>query len=640
MIYCMNVEKKMTFINFFPFIQLIRGFVLQNIYLCTPISKKIHSMIRNLFHCSGNNRRATDKVTILFGIIIFFKFLLFDFIWSIPTTFASFSTIEFYATKIIVTLILLVPFKFFRLWKTEIFIMLLLDMLLIANLMYFRTYYTAIPLASYGLSGNLADFTGSVFDSFRWYDIFFPISTIAAIPLYMHYKRTSKNTSYIFYEGTLAFCILLFALTTLTKGGFREAYNTVRQKAYLCASTTSMYTVFGNLCYDLISQKQQATPEIQQEIESWLNKHPEYHPLGNNIGVRNNCIIILAESLESWVLEKEVEGQEITPYLNKLLQDSTTLYAPHMLTQVKGGRSIDAQLLLCAGMLPINSGTYSSQYADHTYGTLQKAMHQKKNSRNYLLTIDKVSTWNQGVIAYSFGTDTIIAYHDFELTEAFGTHKRTGDGSFLAQCREKIENGEIWKKGENAYMQLVTYSGHAPFKLPEELKEIFFSPAIPQKMNDYMTTARYTDKAIGKFVEFLKTLPQYDETLIVITGDHEGLAAYRQELCEAPGGKGIVSDKTFTPFIVVNSPVGMRYDKVMGQIDMYPTLLNLLQLDDYYWKGLGQSILDPQKKGFAISPQNEPEGENATPEEVSFAQKAYDISDLMIRFDYLSKYAQ
>lgn len=597
-------------------------------------------MIRNLFHCSGNRQRATDKVTVLFGIIIFFKFLLFDIIWSIPTTFASFSTIEFYTTKIIVTIILLVPYKFFRLWKTEVLVMLLLDMLLIANLMYFRTYYTAIPLDSYGLSGNLADFTGSVFDSFRWYDILFPISTIISIPLYLHNKHIPKNNTYIVYEGVLGFCILVFALTTLTKGGFREAYNTVRQKAYLCASTTSMYTVFGNLGYDLISQKQEATPEIEQEIENWLSQQPEHQSLGGRIGVRNNCIVILAESLESWVLEREVEGQEITPYLNKLLQDSTTLYAPHMLTQVKGGRSIDAQLMLCAGMLPINSGTYSSLYADHTYATLQKAMHQKKNSRNYLLTIDKVSTWNQGVIAYSFGTDTIVAYHDFELTEAFGTHKRTGDGSFLAQCRQKIENGEIWKNGENAYMQLVTYSGHSPFKLPEELKEIFFSSAIPQKMNDYMTTARYTDKAIGKFVEYLKTLPQYDETLIVITGDHEGLAAYRKELCEAPGGKGIVSDKTFTPFIVVNSPVGMRYDKIMGQIDMYPTLLNLLQLDDYYWKGLGQSILDPQKKGFAISPLNEPEGENATPEEILFAQKAYDISDLMIRFDYLGKHAQ
>ena len=81
-------------------------------------------MRRNLFHCSNSQQGATDKVTLLFGITIFFKFLLFDFIWSIPTTFASFSTIEFYATKIIATLVLLVPYKFFRLWKTEIVIML------------------------------------------------------------------------------------------------------------------------------------------------------------------------------------------------------------------------------------------------------------------------------------------------------------------------------------------------------------------------------------------------------------------------------------------------------------------------------------------------------------------------------------
>lgn len=636
----MNAEKKMTFIKImqkshsYYIILSLKTFI-----FATQLKISIF-MVRNLFHCSGNQHKATDKAALLFGITIFLKFLLFDIIWSIPTTFASFSTIEFYATKIIATLILLIPYKFFHLWKTEIVIMFLLDILLVVNLMYFRTYYTAIPLNSYGLSGNLADFTGSVYDSFRWYDILFPLSTLASIPLYRHYRSSSKKTSHIYYEGVLGFCILLFAITLMAKGGFKQAYDKIRQNAYLCASTTSIYTVFGNMYYDLSNQKQEPTPQIQHEIESWLNQKPMHHPLAGRIGVRNNCIVILAESLESWVLETEVEGQEITPYLNKLLQDSTTLYAPHVLTQVKGGRSIDAQLMLCAGMLPVNSGTYSSQYPDHTYETLLKAMHQKKNSRNYLLTIDKVSTWNQGVIAYAFGTDTIVSYHDFDQTEAFGTHKRTGDGSFLAQCRQKIENGEIWEKDENVYMQLVTYSGHSPFKLPEELKEVSFSPAIPEKMNDYMTTARYTDKAIGKFVEFLKTLPQYDETLIVITGDHEGLTTYREALCKSPGGKGIVSDKQFTPFIVVNSPVGMRYDKVMGQIDMYPTLLNLLQLDDYCWTGLGQSILDPQKKGFAVSPQLKVEGTDATPEDIAFAEKAYDISDLMIRFDYLGEHVK
>ena len=101
--------------------------------------------------------------------------------------------------------------------------------------------------------------------------------------------------------------------------------------------------------------------------------------------------------------------------------------------------------------------------------------------------------------------------------------------------------------------------------------------------------------------------------------------------------KGIVSDTQFTPFIVVNSPVSMRYDKVMGQIDMYPTLLNLLQLDDYYWTGLGESILNPNKKGFAVGSQMNVEGENYTPEEVDLAKEAYDISDEMIRFNYFGQ---
>ena len=582
-----------------------------------------------------------DKSVLTFGITIFLKFMLFDILWCIPTTFASLSTVECYTTKLIATLILLIPYAFFRMWKTETLIMLLLDFLLIANLMYFRTYYTAIPLNSYGLSGNLADFTGSVFDSLRWYDILFPLSTLAAAVIHRSTKTAHQKrpAPVLAYSAVLAVIICIFGTVTLIKGGFSNAYKEYRDKAYFCSSGPSLYTVFGSLCYDLVGQQQKLTPELEAKIEEWLSKKPKHEVVlpDSSTNHRTNCIIILAESLESWVLEKEVEGQEITPYLNKLLKDSTTIYAPHVLTQVKGGRSIDAQLILCTGLLPINSGTYSSQYPNHVYPSLQKAMHEKNHSRNYLLTIDKISTWNQGPIAQSFGMDTIIAYHDFELTEAFGTHKRTGDGSFFAQCQEKIEKGEIWKEGENAYMQLITYSGHAPFILPEYLREISFSSDIPEKMGNYMITARYTDKAIGKFVEYLKTLPQYKETLIVITGDHEGLASYRAELCESPGGKGIVSDKQFTPFIVVNSPIGMRYDEVMGQIDMYPTLLNLLQLDDYYWTGLGESILNPKKKGFAVGSQMNVEGEGYSPEDEDFAKEAYDISDEMIRFNYFGR---
>ena len=96
-------------------------------------------MGRKPFHCPRFLQGAADPVSLCFGITLFFKFLWFDLLWCIPTTFASFSTIEFYASKVIAVLVLLAPYKLFRLWKTEIAVMLLLDALLVANLMYFRT---------------------------------------------------------------------------------------------------------------------------------------------------------------------------------------------------------------------------------------------------------------------------------------------------------------------------------------------------------------------------------------------------------------------------------------------------------------------------------------------------------------------
>ena len=582
--------------------------------------------------------KTIDKPALCFWGLTMLKFLLFNLMWCLPTTFVPFSTLEMYTSAILVSLLLVTPYKFFRLWKTEIVVMLLLDALLVANLMYFRTYYTAIPLSSYALSvvSNLTDFKASVSDSLRWTDLLFPLTSLAAIPLYHHYRRQASRHGTLFIP-LFATSLLLLVLTTAIKGGFAHTYNKMRQKAYLCSSGAALYTVFGSLAFDLLAQDEELTPEINERIGRWLSRQPAACPPDSTLRPRRHCIVILAESFESWVLDRRVEGQEITPHLNRLLADSTTLYAPHMLSQVKGGRSIDAQLLLCGGLLPIQSGTYASLYPDHTYYTLQKALKQRYGSRSYLLTIDKLSTWNQGVIAQSFGTDTLIAYRDFELEEAFGTHRRTGDGSFFEQCREKMERNELWPEGESVYMQFVTYSGHAPFVLPKELREVHFSDSIPRKVADYMTTARYTDHAIGRFVEYLKSRPEYRDMLIVITGDHERLARYRKPHCEPPAGRGLVSPHQYTPFIVLNSPVGLRYEGVCGQIDMYPTLLTLLGLDDYPWHGLGQSLLDPAKPAFAVSPHDVVEGVVPSDSLLQHAREAYDISDLIIRYNYLDK---
>lgn len=580
-----------------------------------------------------------DKTAIIFAVGIFLTFVAFDVIWCMDTTFASFSFFETYATKIIATLALAGVYALTRCRWAQIVVMALLDVLLVANLMYFRTYYSAIPASSYLEAGNLADFKASVTDSLRWADIVLPLITIATAVIAFRYKTTKRQplTAVLkWWAAPLAGFALLLTGVNLCKGGFHKSLRSVRQSAYLCSADAPIFSIFGCIWYDITDAAEPITPEKQAEIERWLASQPKHQPADSVTEKRSNLLIVFAESLESWVLEKEVDGKEITPCLNRLLKEKSTLYAPNVLTQVKGGRSIDAQLMICSGLLPLMSGTYSSLYYDNTFYTLQKAMRGLKHSRSYLLTIDKVSTWNQGAVARSFGTDTIISYHDFKMTEAFGTHKRIGDASFFQQCREKIERGEVWKPGESVYMQFVTYSGHAPFKLPDHLRTITFPASIPEKAADYMTTAHYTDKAIGDFVAYLKTLPQYKETIVVIVGDHEGLASYRQELVGNPACHGLVSDKQLTPFIVLNSPVGMRYDKFMGQIDIYPTLLNLMQLDAYRWHGLGQSILDPRKQGVAVGSVMNVEG-TGSDKEVERLKEAHTVSDYMLRYDWLKR---
>lgn len=580
-----------------------------------------------------------DKTAIIFAVGIFLTFVAFDVIWCMDTTFASFSFFETYATKIIATLALAGVYALTRCRWAQIVVMALLDVLLVANLMYFRTYYSAIPASSYLEAGNLADFKASVTDSLRWADIVLPLITIATAVMAFRYKTTKRQplTAVLkWWAAPLAGFALLLTGVNLCKGGFHKSLRSVRQSAYLCSADAPIFSVFGCIWYDITDAAEPITPEKQAEIERWLASQPKHQPADSVTEKRSNLLIVFAESLESWVLEKKVDGKEITPCLNRLLKEKSTLYAPNVLTQVKGGRSIDAQLMICSGLLPLMSGTYSSLYYDNTFYTLQKAMRGLKHSRSYLLTIDKVSTWNQGAVARSFGTDTIISYHDFKMTEAFGTHKRIGDASFFQQCREKIERGEVWKPGESVYMLFVTYSGHAPFKLPDHLRTITFPASIPEKAADYMTTAHYTDKAIGDFVAYLKTLPQYKETIVVIVGDHEGLASYRQELVGNPACRGLVSDKQLTPFIVLNSPIGMRYDKFMGQIDIYPTLLNLMQLDAYRWHGLGQSILDPRKQGVAVGSVMNVEG-TGSDKEVERLKEAHTVSDYMLRYDWLKR---
>ncbi|MDE5858064.1 MAG: hypothetical protein K2H32_06890, partial [Muribaculaceae bacterium] len=108
--------------------------------------------------------------------------------WCSVTTFRPLGDWLLWINNILAGLILTLPFLFTRkIWIQAIWIC-LLDMLLLADIMYCRTYFTSIPLDSFGLISNLSDFTASIFSSIRWIDSGFLIIILAGVILYHKVK--------------------------------------------------------------------------------------------------------------------------------------------------------------------------------------------------------------------------------------------------------------------------------------------------------------------------------------------------------------------------------------------------------------------------------------------------------------------
>ena len=554
---------------------------------------------------------------------------LFDIFWMLQTTFRPMSFFAFYPVLFLQAFILALPSLFFRRGVVQLLWLLFFDALFIANLMYCRTYYNAIPLQSYNLIGNLSDYQDSVTESFKWYFIFLPILTLAAEGIYLARIKTmdAKTPNLFLYLGYVFGLFVITWISDAGRGGTMERMNFMYDYAYLSSSITPIYSLGGFLWHDYHKSTEKLTPEEMEEVRDWLSEHDSYSEnywtdsLRKERKVPKNLVIILCESLESWVLEKEVEGKEITPNLNKLLRDSTTFFAPNVLTQVGSGRSIEGQLLIMAGLMPMHNKVYAYESVDNKFFTLPKAM-KEKGAHTVIFTADKPYVWNQARLAPAFGFDKLYDDEDFIIDETTGTTKRLSDRSLMRQIVGKLKSGDDWNEGEPAMVLIVTNSGHNPFNLPDKLRDIEFSGNLPKIISDYMVTAHFTDKAISYMIGYLKERSDWEDTLVVITGDHEGLALDRKTALANAEASKFVDSGQHTPFIVLNSPIPGRYEKELGQVDMYSSILDLMNLNDYEWKGLGFSIFD----------------ENLSEIDADFKNKTGEISDFILRFNLLENY--
>ena len=311
------------------------------------------------------------------------------------------------------------------------------------------------------------------------------------------------------------------------------------------------------------------------DVQSWINNNKEDIPDNEYFGMLKgkNLIAIQVESLENFVINKKVYGQEITPTLNKLLSGS--LYFDNIYEQNNSGTSSDCDLMVNTSIFPIRATSTFPTYPWTKYNSLQNIL----NNEGYTTIsthAELPGSWNWAEPHKSFGADKLWDINEFNIDEVIGPG--LSDESYLKQIANKIKS-----ENQPFYTFIATLTSHGPFEMPEDKKLL----NLPKELDDnmlggYFQSVRYADEAIKLFIEELEKNGQLDNTVLMIYGDHGGVHKfYEEEIKDAPLNENWwqENDKKI-PFIIYNKDLkATTISKAGGQVDFLPTISYLLGVE-------------------------------------------------------------
>ncbi|WP_033541683.1 LTA synthase family protein [Planococcus sp. CAU13] len=301
-----------------------------------------------------------------------------------------------------------------------------------------------------------------------------------------------------------------------------------------------------------------------------------------------NIIVVQLESFQSSVIDQEINGQELTPNLNKLKDNAT--YFPHFYHQTHEGRTSDAEFLTLSSMLPIKSGSVYTQYASNDFDGLPGHL-QRYGYHTAAMHAFEKSFWNRDIFYDNIGFDKFYSKKDFSEEQQIGM--ALNDKDFLS---ESVDYAADLETPFFAFM--VALTSHTPYEFPADMEKLDLSGYEDDLVKGYYHTVHYVDEAVGEMIGQLKSEGLWEDSLIVFYGDHDsGLTQAGTELADDAGAKAAVDlfelDHGVPLFIKApGQTAGETNDSVGGQVDIAPTVLDLIDIDPPYM--LGNSMLDGQ----------------------------------------------
>ena len=292
---------------------------------------------------------------------------------------------------------------------------------------------------------------------------------------------------------------------------------------YHVADIESLINIKKKAKYD---NKEEMLSDYEKLKEEYNEKYGESNYNLEGIAKGKNVIIVQLESVQEFVINKTINGKEITPNINKFINENIEFSNMFMQSY---STTADSEFSTVTSLYPMENGMSYSRYYSNKYDDIFTMFKNEGYDTSYMHG-NYGYFWNRGNVYKSFGVNHLELKDEFEDTseEIMGY---LSDELLYKQAVEKMKSYNM-----PFFSYIVSASSHTAFTLDglqdESKINIDVGKYKDTFFGNYLESVNYADYAFGIFINELKKADLYDDSVILIYGDHNGIDMYNDEMLD------------------------------------------------------------------------------------------------------------
>ena len=507
---------------------------------------------------------------------------------------------------------------------------LLMSLWLFCNIVYYRSFTDFITLPTLTqVRNNAGDLGPSILELFKPHDVLYFLDTVLLIVLYKFkdfkvedIKVKRRTVGMVYLAGLAIFAINL----GLAEKDRPQLLSRTFDRNYI----VKYLGMFNYTVYDAVQNTktyaQRATAnstDIAEVVNYTKATSAEPNPKYFGAAEGKNVIYLHLESMQNFLIDYKLNGEEVTPFLNSLAHDkSDFMYFDNFFHQVGQGKTADAEFMLENSLFGLPQGAAFTNRSQNTYQAAPAILGQKGYT-SAVFHGNYKSFWNRDNMYKSLGFNQFFdaSHYNMENKEEVLSYGLMDKPFF----KESIPMLETLK--QPFYTKFITVSHHFPYAMDQEKATIGKQTTGDASVDSYFQTARYADEALKEFFVYLKESGLYDNSVIVMYGDHYGISENHKEAMSKVLDKEVGTFENAqlqrVPLLIhVPGVEGGEMHQYGGQIDLLPTLLHLLGIKSNDYVQFGSDLLS--KDHNEVVPFRN--GDFVTPDVTSIKGKYYDTN--------------